>query len=84
MDTDVVQTLRDCHALVDFRHKRAKDAEREQELIDKLRGHLTDALADITQAMRYPRTSQGKVGAAIGCLLKAREAAQELDPKEAA
>lgn len=79
-----IVSLIPAHSRKNYRAMRAAQDQRERELIEKMRAELTDALADIAQAMRYPRTSTGRIGSAIACLLRAREAAQELDPPSAA
>ena len=70
--------------LADWRKQRAEQDAREAKLMSELREHGLDAMEHLTSALRHPRTSSWEVAQAIAALLKAREAAQELDPPSAA
>ena len=71
-------------ALAEYRRMRAEQDAREAKLMAELREHGLDAMEHLTSALRHPRTSAWDIAQAIAALLKAREAAQELDPPEAA
>jgi len=67
-----------------WRKQRAEQDARDAKLMSELREHGLDAMEHLTSAIRHPRTSSWDIAQAIAALLKAREAAQELDPPEAA
>ena len=70
--------------LSDWKRQRAEQDARDAKLMSELREHGLDAMEHLTSAIRHPRTSSWDISQAIAALLKAREAAQELDPPEAA
>lgn len=81
---DTIVGINGPEALNAYRQKRAEEDARRTELVNQVRRHAMTAAKRCLDVLDYPQSSSQDIAEAIASLLKAREAAQELDPPSAA